>query len=386
MQPLVIVSDVHLGHRGCRPAGCALARLVTQHRGCEIVLNGDTFNLACDPWDRDPAGSAVAMLDTQPCLRRALAGHLAGGDPLTIVAGNHDLAVHRPGFREAVLALLTPGADGDLRVEPWIVRRGRVHIEHGHVYDPANSPTHPLAQPSFRTEPVGIALTRRFVGPYDAWELLAEQWTATTTDSLKVMFDRFGARAPLAVGHYLALLVAINAEIAVTPRLERERRAGDAALAEYAVRVGVPETRLRALIAGRQRPLHFSFADTFRRFGFDAALALIAVPAGVLAAALTGGLAPLGASATGLAYLLAQHKRIADRAANHMPDALRNGAALVRCVTDAELVVFGHSHREEDADGYLNLGAFGDPPRDTRHTRSYVRVDEHGRAERRRLE
>ena len=156
------------------------------------------------------------------------------------------------------------------------------------LYDPANSPTHPLAEPSFRTEPVGIALTRRFVGPYDAWDLLAQQWTATTSAGLRLMFDHFGARAPLAALHYAALLVAINGEVAVTSRLRREWRQGEAALAAYAAHVDLAEVSLRALIEGRQRPLHFSFLDTFRRFGFDGALAGLAIPAGVLAAGTAG--------------------------------------------------------------------------------------------------
>ena len=62
-----------------------------------------------------------------------------------------------------------------------------------------------------------------------------------------------------------------------------------------------------------------------------------------------------------------------------MPDDLRAGAATVRRLTGARLVVFGHTHREDEADGYLNLGAFGDLPRPSR---TYVRIDTDGRAER----
>ena len=105
--PLVIVSDVHLGHRECRPVACALARLVAQHPGHEIVLDGDTFNLSCDPWDRDPAASSAAMLAAHPCLTSALAQHLAAGYPVTIVAGNHDMAIQRHGVREALVERMT---------------------------------------------------------------------------------------------------------------------------------------------------------------------------------------------------------------------------------------------------------------------------------------
>ena len=191
MRPLnVIVSDVHLGHRQCDAVAADLARLVTMHPSHEIILNGDTFNLACDPWSTDPAVSAPAMIAAHPELRTALEGHLAAGGHLTFVAGNHDMALQRPGVRVALAALLgrnagrstdagsgPSGADARLSIEPWILRRGAIHIEHGHLYDPGNSPTHPLAEPSPRAEPVGMELTRRFVGPYDLWEVLADRWT-----------------------------------------------------------------------------------------------------------------------------------------------------------------------------------------------------------------
>jgi hypothetical protein len=68
MHPLVIVSDVHLGHRRCDDVASDLARLVTKHPQHEIVLNGDTFNLSCDPWTQDPAASSAAMLADHPQL------------------------------------------------------------------------------------------------------------------------------------------------------------------------------------------------------------------------------------------------------------------------------------------------------------------------------
>ena len=37
---------------------------------------------------------------------------------------------------------------------------------------------------------------------------------------------------------------------------------------------------------------------------------------------------------------------------------LRDGAALVRQLTGAESVILGHTHREDEAPGYVNTGSF----------------------------
>ena len=198
---------------GVTPSAADLARLIGLHPDHEIVLNGDTFNLACDAWGHDPAVSAPAMIAAHPALLAAMS--IWRGSGLTFIAGNHDLAIQRPAVRTALLALLSQGATVDLRVEPWIVRRGGVHIEHGHLYDPGNSPTHPLAVPGYRAEPVGIELTRRFVGRYDAWDLYADNWAGSATDNLKAIVAFFGARTVTVTAYYCWQLAVINAETAL---------------------------------------------------------------------------------------------------------------------------------------------------------------------------
>lgn len=382
MRPLIVVSDVHLGHHQCDAVAADLARLVVMHPGHEIILNGDTFNLACDPHDRDPGASAAAMIAAHPSLRTALVRHLAAGDRLTFVAGNHDLAIQRPGVRPALLALLTEGTEAELHIEPWIVRRAGVHIEHGHLYDPGNSPTHPLAVPTHRAEPVGIELTRRFVGPYDAWDVFANQGTESVAAAARMTLDFFGPRALMATLDYVWLLVLISAETAVPARLAPDRRAGDAALPDQSARTGIPEPALRRLLEGRPRPMHFSFLATFLRFGFDAVLAFGAIVVGLVASLVARRAGLLIISAAGLGYILAARDQLAHRGANHMPEDLRVGAALVHHVTNARLVILGHTHREDTMDGYRNLGAFGDRPA---AARPYLHVDERGHAERRGL-
>jgi UDP-2,3-diacylglucosamine pyrophosphatase LpxH len=372
-RPIVVVSDVHLGHRQCDDVARDLARLVAEHPGHEIILNGDTFNLSCDRRDVDPGASAAAMIAAHPALRDALARHAAAGDRLTIVAGNHDADVTAP----AVATALGAAVGGDLDVEPWFLTRQGVHIEHGQLYDADNAPVHPLARPSYRTEPLGVALSRRFLGPYDAYDL-GNRYDATPQDNVRELFRRFGWRAPFVVLHYCGILATLNVETLSGRRLDRERREGDAAVATFCGSCGVDAAAVRALLAVRPAPTHTSAARTFGRFDFDGAIAALSVPGG-LAAALSAPVAGGALAAAGVSYLLLSRQRRARRSANHMPEDLRAGAAIVRRLTGARLVIFGHTHREDESEGYLNLGAFGDAPRPSR---TYVRIDESGRVER----
>ena len=134
--PCIVVSDVHLGHRACAEVAADLARLVAAHPGHEIILNGDTFNLSCDPPSRDPAGCAAGMLAAHPGLVAALGTHLRAGDGVSLVAGNHDAALPVPGLRACLLSALACPDEAPLGIQPWFLRRSGVHIEHGHLYDP----------------------------------------------------------------------------------------------------------------------------------------------------------------------------------------------------------------------------------------------------------
>ena len=372
-RPLVVVSDVHLGHRRCDGVARDLAHLVAGHPGHEIVLNGDTFNLSCDPRDADPGASAAAMIAAHPALRDALTRHLAGGDPLTIVAGNHDADVAAPAVAAALRTLL----GGRVDIEAWFMTRGGVHIEHGQLYDADNAPVHPLARPGYRSEPLGVALSRRLLGPYDAYDL-GDRFDATPQDNIRALFRRFGWRAPVVILHYCGILAGLTVEALFDGRFDRERREGDAAVPAFCQRCGVQGAAVHALLAERPAPTHTSAARTFGRFDFDGAMAALSIPGG-LATALSAPLAGGAIAAGGLSYLLLSRRRRARRSANHMPEDLRAGTATVRRLTGARLVVFGHTHREDESEGYLNLGAFGDVPRPSR---TYVRIDENGAVER----
>jgi hypothetical protein len=115
---------------------------------------------------------------------------------------------------------------------------------------------------------------------------------------------------------------------------------------------------------------------------FDRVFAAAGAGAGTLAglAARSGSIFGLGALA-GL-YLYESTRRGTNRYEGLPVKRLRTAAERVRLLSDAELVIFGHTHVPESLPGYLNPGSF------TYHhgARPYAHVDESGHAERRTLE
>ncbi len=380
-RPLVILSDVHLGHRPSGEIASDLARLIARHPGHEVVLNGDTFNLSWDCRDVDPADSVASTIDPHVSLRRALAAHVSRGDRVTLVAGNHDADVQRRGVRDALNARLDCQADAPLAVEPWFIRRDGVHIEHGHVHRPDNAPAHPLAPPGYRSEPVGVAIVRRFLARHPDVGMLDRE-EATPLENLRDALGRLGFRAPGFVGEYLLVLAGINAETAQRSRLGPEREQGEAAVALQADSTGVARALLDTLLDERPIPTHTRFGRTFMRLYFDRITAAAAAGGGALIGALANPLVGVSLALPAVGYLALSARGGRNRYGNRMAEALGAGAAVVRNVTGADVVCFGHTHEEAEVDGYFNSGAFGDPSRDGR---PFVHVDESGRAERRRL-
>jgi hypothetical protein len=116
----------------------------------------------------------------------------------------------------------------------------------------------------------------------------------------------------------------------------------------------------------------------------DRVLALVGLGSGA-ACALSGAL-PIGAAlaAAGGAYLAWSVRKSGDRYSNRPMRLLRDGAEVVRGLTQAELVVFGHTHVPVTEPGYANAGSFGYPAIGA--GRPYLLVAEGGDAELRRCE
>jgi len=382
-EPLAIASDVHLTREGSAASAERLAKLLATHAGHELVLAGDIFNLSLDVPSRDPAESVQSIVAQYPELVRALTAHLKAGHAVTLIGGNHDAGVVAPDTRARLLALCELG-DARLAIEPWFIRRGAVHVEHGHVYDPDNAPAHPLAAWSPETEPLGISLTRRFLSPHDAFAFAHAHHT-TPLQGLKRAFETFGARAPLMVMHYFATSSRLAAEAAVPERLGAEKARGAAAVAGFAERTGLPPALVQALLEALPRPTHEAFSNTFFRLYFDRVLATLGM-AGGAARVLFGGLAG-GALGGALAlssalYLRRSWQQGVDRYSSLPVERLYAGAELVRRVTGAETVIFGHTHCEDEADGYINSASF---TYTGRRGAPYLHVDPDGTVERREL-
>lgn len=380
-QPLVVVGDVHLSHGGRPDTGRALARLVEENPGAEVVLNGDVWNLSLDAPALDPHDSVLGMLAPETELRAALQKHLSGRGRLTILPGNHDAAVATPGLRERLLAWLELSPAAKLTFPPWFLRHGSVHVEHGHAYDPDNAPTHPLIAPTSNTEPLGVALTRRFLAPNNAFDF-AHATEITPVEALVRAWHAFGTKMPLVLVRYFSTAGHFCREAGWRPELAKEQARGDAALPGLIPELGLDRETLQRLLDDRPRPTHESFERSFFRLYFDRIVATLGTAGGVgvgIAARSTGafGLALLSAL-----YLMESKRRGTNRYEGLPVRRLREAAVQVRSITGAQTVIFGHTHVPDTHDGYLNPGSFKYRQGDAR---PYAYVDVTGKGERRLL-
>jgi hypothetical protein len=358
-EPLAIASDVHLEATGSERSASRLARLILGHAGHEIVLAGDIFNLSLDVPSRDPSESVRDIVAGYPDLVSALRQHLTAGHALTLIGGNHDAGVVTRGTRERLLELCGLTGNARLAIEPWFIRRGGVHVEHGHVYDPDNAPAHPLAAWSPETEPLGISLTRRFLSPHDAFTFAHAHHT-TPLQGFTHAIKTFRGRAPLIVLHYFVIASRLTTEAMVPERLGAEKARGGDAIAAFAARNHLSVDVVLALLAALPRPTHEDFKQTFFRLYFDRVLATLGV-AGGAARVLFGGAGGVLGGAMALSSALYLHRSVkkgVDRYSSLPVKRLYEGAELVRRMTDARSVVFGHTHCEDEAEGYVNSASF----------------------------
>src|SRR6187431_1389206 len=373
MKPIIVISDLHVSGDASGGTVRDLARLMRENRGHEVMLAGDVFNLSWEAPGRTAADAVLALLTALPELASALREHLAAGEPLTLLAGNHDAGLISAEIRDALLRKLELSPAAALDVAPWFVRRGGVHVEHGHFYDPDNAPAHPLAEWSPETEPLGIAITRRFVRPSGAHHFLHAHDTTPLAGIAKA-FRVYGARTPLIVAEWFRVAGRLCLETRRAGRFDAEQQAGEAALSNFARLVDLDPEVLHALLAGGALPTHRNFQKTFMRLYFDrvsASMGLLLSGAAYVAwksraAGILGLLAGL--------YLIQSVQRTGNRYEDLPVERLRAAAARVRELTLAETVIFGHTHQVDEGNGYANSGSFGY----SQHGRPYVRVDDSG--------
>lgn len=247
------------------------------------------------------------------------------------------------------------------------------------MYDPDNAFAHPLATHDPKTEPLGTALMRRFVGPHQAF-VFAHAHETTITSGLRTVFEKWGARAPVVIVDYFRTAFALCFEALLgEARLEAERREGRLALARRAQELELPTEELDALERLTAAPTHAQFSKLFFRLYFDQIFAGLAAASGGVALGLGAGISALLPLGLGGSYLGA---RLFRRTSLSQLDNLQKTAPLIRQGTGARLVVFGHTHDPLVEDGYVNLGSFGF----ARNGRPYLRLEPNGNFELARLE
>lgn len=395
-QPLLILSDVHLSRGYGQEAASDLARLVRSHPQCEVMLAGDVVDLTLDSARVPVDVSLASALSPHHTLLEALRAHVRGPGRLTLLPGNHDACLNHPEGTAQLRALLGAHNDASLEVLPWFVRRGSVHIEHGHLYDPDCAPNHPLADPNPRHEGLGNALMRRFIAPNDAF-CFAHQNQTTMASGVTRAFAEWGPRAPLVIAHYLQTALVLWGEATFKKStVFREKRQGSHRLAAYAASQAVLQGALDELLSQAPSPTHHSSRDMFYRLYFDRVFAAFSLITGAgllasagLAAALgatplvssAGTLTATGAllSSAGAGYLGISVSKTKNRYGHAVIKQLEQAAQTIARSTGADLVVLGHSHVEVDHRNYVNLGSFGFP----RQGRPYLMVDTTGKHEKR---
>jgi hypothetical protein len=355
-RPIVVVGDVHLSHGGPPETGRDLGRLLRLHPNAELVLNGDIFNLSLDAPTRDPEESILAMLRRETELQQALRAHLTGGGAVSFLPGNHDAALANPALRAPLLSLLELDERAPLAVERWFVRRNGLHVEHGHAYDPDNAPTHPLSVPTVATEPLGVALTRRFLSPNRAFDF-AHATEITPVEALRRAARVFGPRMPLILARYFRESGKFCKEAGFRSEHLSELTAGDELVGALANETGVSEERIRAVLEDRPRPTHESFERAFFRLYFDRVASTVATGTFFGLWALSRSRTALGLGALAALYLT-EAVRGRNRYAGLPVRRLRAASERVRELTGADTVVFCHTHVIDEAPGYLNPGSF----------------------------
>lgn len=365
----LVFADVHLVDHTPKEVSCDLARLVSEHAGSRIIVAGDLFDFASARPVRPLGESLNAVLAAHPELREALGRHVDQGSDLWLTSGNHDVEVGQEGFHEAFLAALGVSKEGrsHVRTTPWFFREGAVHIEHGHLYDPDNAPAHPLV---VGERSLGTHFTEQFIAPTGAHRYL----NANDSTPLKLFLSSFtwyGPRAPYVIYRYF--YTAITAMLKSGPfyRGDAEVPLGHARAKALADELGVTPDFLAELSALGATPTLKSLSDTFSRVYFDRVLATLLM-AGGLGAAASGLLsdtneetrAPTtGAAAFALGALMmgASWARGHDRYSGTVAERLSEGASRVAALSGAKLVIFGHTHREGESEGYANTASFAFP-------------------------
>lgn len=329
--------------------------VLREHAGRNVVFLGDLFEFAAAS-AQHPDAALGELLATNHRFCAALRRHTATGACVHWVAGNHDAAL------AAVSRSVTQTAGIDVTIWPWFMRVGKVHLEHGHLFDRDNAPLHPLAPWDIRDEPLGVALMRRIVVGLDI-PMWAHAHQTTPAGAVTQAARCFGWKLPVTATQAFGRLIAIHwgAVGGRWGRVRSTRRGGQALLAAYAARTGLDASTLERVLITAPSPTHSRWGTAFRRLYLDWLSALGAAGVGSLAGIASGSMWPWIGAAAGVSYVVKEGYFRRDSRYPSPLDALRAGAHGLANLTTARRVIFGHTHVEEDDGVYANLGSFGYP-------------------------
>jgi UDP-2,3-diacylglucosamine pyrophosphatase LpxH len=349
----LVIGDLHLAKGTPKAVSAALARLLDAHPATRLVVAGDLFDFSAD----HPQSSVEDTLGAHASARTALARHLDRDGEIWLVGGNHDSEVSTAGFAERLARALGVRHHFRIRTTPWFFRLAGVHIEHGHLFDADNAPAHPLVQgaPS-----LGVRFVREFVAKTGAHAYLNRN-DQKPLELFLSTFKLYGKRAPFVIYQYFHTAFSALAESGPRYRAKGEAERGEELVHEFARSTGMDEDEVRKLAALRSTPTLESFQRTFARLYLDRVLATVSIAGGATAFALgkrKTGAAMMGLGAIGLAVSWGIGR---DRYRGAVHESLRLGAADVRAATGCQSVVFGHTHRALDEEGYANTGSFAFP-------------------------
>lgn len=353
----VVLGDLHLVKESPAALVADLRALAEAHRGARLVVAGDLFDLSADYPGVSKSLALRRAFEETPRVRQVLAEHVDRGGELWLLAGNHDSAFAEPAARnEVALHLgLVGDARGRVRVSPWFLRDGPLHLEHGHLFDPDNATDHPLAS-DLRS--LGVRFVEDFIAPTGAFRYLNAN-DGTPGKLFVSAFTWYRWRGPYVVFKYFD--TAFRAVLSSGPFRDGEADAATGQAREAEFFSEIADGSLRVLLGLPRRPTMGSLAATLSRLYLDRVAATCLLMAGV--GLLTAGkpraarwAIGLGGLAMGLSWALGH-----DRFGGSVPERLREGADAIRRASGAELVVMGHAHRESTSEGYANTGSFAFP-------------------------
>jgi predicted phosphodiesterase len=361
MRPTIVLGDIHLFRDTPRKVVDDLVAVLRRHAGARVIFAGDLLDLSAEGVRKDAdfsVGATLGGLEAHRTLFAALGEHVIRDGELWLVSGNHDAEVGADDFAGALADRLdlTGAARQRIRTTPWFFRDGALHVEHGHLYDPDNAPAHPLVT----GKSLGVHFVEEFIAPTGAHRYLNANDRPPMV-LLTSAFRWYGARAPYVVYRFFrAAFGALAQSGSRFPEAEQRRR-GQALADEFAAQMGVSPAWLDELLATAPRPTLTSTRATFARCYLDRVMATAAIVGGAVSLSCHRPVTGAVAISAGALGLLASWAAGYDRYTGSVSERLEEGASRVSAITQAKLVVFGHTHREALNEGYANTGSFSFP-------------------------